>query len=177
MPDVWSITGCQLHPRRSETLEHVRSLLPVPSYTSIRSGGVLSTTKWASATPLSPALLIAITTVRYVALCARTPTTAAGSGTDNNSSVAFTRSSNSHATARLGKARPLHAQRRLVCGVRCTLAVGVEHRHHAAAGAGAAQLGAGRRHRMLQAGAVGSPHRDVVRGTANEHQTVIRPRR
>eukprot|EP00964_Phaeocystis_antarctica_P070917 scaffold43208_cov74-Phaeocystis_antarctica.AAC.12 len=62
MPDVRSITGCQLHPRRSETLEHVRSLLPVPSCTSIRSGGVLSTTKLASASPVNPALLVATTT-------------------------------------------------------------------------------------------------------------------
>ena len=61
----------------------------MPSRTIIGSGGVLSTTKLARAAPVSPALLVATTTARYVALCARAPTIAGGSGTDS-SSVAFT---------------------------------------------------------------------------------------
>ena len=81
-----------------------------------------------------------------------------------------------HAAARLGEALPPHAQRRLVGRVLRSLAVGVEHRHRAAGGAGAAQLGAERRHRMLQAGAVGSTDVEVVFDAAWESCHGIRPR-
>eukprot|EP00964_Phaeocystis_antarctica_P165417 scaffold145387_cov136-Phaeocystis_antarctica.AAC.2 len=86
---------CGRHPARDKLACGCCS--PRPGHatsTSTVAGGVLSTTKRASATPVSPALLIATTTVRYVALCVRTPTSVAGSSTDSPS-VAFTRTSNS----------------------------------------------------------------------------------